>query len=167
MLNLKDLEKQVRTLGSGARLIRHATLSGDVRTAHDFTQALGCSEDRIAKTLLLKSIGGKGAKPAEGTLRYVGVTLALPNRADLRALANAIQADELRLASRDELSIAIDAVPGAVSPFRLGRIPLFVDDRVVQHETVFVGSGIEGVDIEVTPAALTTVTRATVGQFRL
>tara|TARA_Y100001934_G_C11634763_1_gene442753 strand:+ start:68 stop:373 length:306 start_codon:yes stop_codon:yes gene_type:complete len=82
-------------------------------------------------------------------------------------LANAIRADKLKLASRDDLAIAIDAVPGAVSPFRLGRIPLFVDDRIVQHETVFVGSGIEGVDIEVTPAALTNDTRATVGRFSL
>lgn len=159
--NLDDL---LLRLGSRARLIRHADLPGKIDSAQKFADAVGCRPERVAKTLVLCAQHQRtaGATPFR---RYAAVVLALPDLADLDAVAASLSGHRPRLASRGELRRLLGALPGTVSPFATGAIPVYVDVKLLAMDTVFVGGGQQGIDIEIAPRDLVEATKATVGSY--
>ena len=149
-----DPEALARSLGSGARVIRHEALDRPIRTGQDFAAAVGCPPAFVGKTLLLRAGN-----------RYAAVLLSLPDRVDLHAAADKLQAETVRLATQDELRQVLNAVPGAVSPFHLGEVPLYVDEKLPRLPTVYVNAGAPGADIALPPSALVARTRARSGRF--
>jgi Cys-tRNA(Pro)/Cys-tRNA(Cys) deacylase len=159
------LERLRLRLGTRVRVVRHADLGREMRSALDFARAVGCTPEQVAKTLLL-AVQLPAEDGAATDRRYAGVVLALPDRVDPGAVAAALGAGDVQLASRDELRRVLGTVPGAVSPFEMLNIPLTIDDKLMGLPAVYVSGGIPGVDIEIAPADLVEVTRARVGQVR-
>jgi Cys-tRNA(Pro)/Cys-tRNA(Cys) deacylase len=158
-----DLDALLRRLGRRARLVSHPDFAGGGKTAVQFAEAVGYQPERVAKTLLLR-VCQQGARVHR---LHAAVLLAAPDRVDLDAVGAILDADRVRLASRNELQNALGVAPGAVSPFWLGGIPVHLDVSLLAQSTVFVGTGAPGIELEIAPVDLRDVTRATVGRYRL
>ena len=120
---------------------RHTALPGPVRTPHDLAAALGIDVGRVTKTLLVESAGG-------ALLRIVA---PVHERVDLRRVAALLGVRRLRLASVATLERALGHPPGGVSPLGSGQVGVVVEAALLTHETILIGAGVAGVDIELSP----------------
>lgn len=165
--NPNALEAILLRLGARARAVRHADLGCQIRTAHDFAKAMGCSCNQVAKTLLLRAEHIRTGAAASMEKRFAAFCLALPDRLDLDAVRAILGAAKVRLASRHEMEHMLATGPGAVSPFMMGPIPLYLEESLLGLRTIFVSGGLAGVDIEIAPTELVEVTGAQVGRYRI
>lgn len=127
---------------------------------------MGCAPNQVAKTLLLRDNAPTGPG-ASSKKRYAVFVLAQSDRLDLHAVRATLKTGEAQLASRNEIQQVLGTVPGAVSPFMTGSIPLYVDENLLGLRIIFVNGGVSGVDIEIAPVELVEVTRAQVGRYSL
>lgn len=101
---------------------------------------------------LLASVDGRlvvGVVPVSGQL-------------DLKALAAAVGGKRAAMARPEDAERATGYVVGGISPFGQKKAhPTVVDESALGFETVYVSGGRRGLDLEVAPADLVTVTRAT------
>ncbi|MGZ4494577.1 MAG: Cys-tRNA(Pro) deacylase [Nocardioides sp.] len=115
-------------------------------------QALGLAPERVFKTLFV-AVDGRlvvGVVPVSGQL-------------DLKAVAAAVGGKRATMADPAEAERATGYVVGDISPVGQKRAhPTVVDASALTHPTVFVSGGTRGLDLEVAPADLVAVTRATV-----
>jgi Cys-tRNA(Pro)/Cys-tRNA(Cys) deacylase len=118
--------------------------------------ALGLDPERVLKTLLA-SVDGRlvvGIVPVSGQL-------------DLKAVAAAVGGKKAVMADPHDAERVTGYVVGGISPIGQKRaLPTVLDSSAMQHETVFVSGGRRGMDLEVTPADLVAVTRATLAAIR-
>jgi Cys-tRNA(Pro)/Cys-tRNA(Cys) deacylase len=129
----------------------HADL-GDIRSPADVAVALGYSVARIAKTLLLQAVGDD---------RFFLVVAPTSTKLDLKQLANLIGARRLQLASKDDLNDRLGYPSHGVSPLGSQGIPVFMDSSLFIYETILVGAGVIGQEIELQPHKLQELTNAT------
>lgn len=114
-------------------------------------QALGLAPERVFKTLVA-DVGGRLA---------VGV-VPVSAQLDLRALAAALGAKKASMADVAAAERATGYVTGGISPLgHRSPLPVVVDLSVAEHDTVFCSAGRRGLQVELTPDALLTVTAAT------
>ncbi|WP_107774560.1 Cys-tRNA(Pro) deacylase [Nocardioides sediminis] len=113
--------------------------------------ALGVEPERVLKTLMA-SLGGTlvvGVVPVVGQL-------------DLKALARALGGGKAAMADVAAAERATGYVAGGISPVGQRRAhPTVVDESALAWPTVFVSGGRRGLDVELSPADLVAVTRAT------
>ncbi len=118
--------------------------------------ALGLDPERVLKTLLA-SVDGRlvvGIVPVSGQL-------------DLKAVAAAAGGKKAVMAEPHDAERVTGYVVGGISPIGQKKaLPTVLDSSAMQHETVFVSGGRRGMDLEVTPADLVAVTRATLATIR-
>ncbi len=113
-------------------------------------EALGVAPDRVLKTLLVSTGGGLavGIVPVDGQL-------------DLKAVASALEVKSVTMADPAVAERSTGYVVGGISPVGQKRaLRTVLDDTAYGFETVFVSGGRRGFDIELSPADLTSVTRA-------
>jgi Cys-tRNA(Pro)/Cys-tRNA(Cys) deacylase len=114
--------------------------------------ALGIEPARCFRTLVAEVDGRL-------TVGVVPVTGAL----DLRALAAAAGGKRAAMADPGAAERATGYVRGGISPFaQRRRLPVVLDASAGEHDTIYVSGGRRGLEIEVAPADLVTVTAATV-----
>jgi Cys-tRNA(Pro)/Cys-tRNA(Cys) deacylase len=112
---------------------------------------LGVDPARVFKTLLAD---------ADGRL-VVGI-VPVAGRLDLKALARAVGARRATLADPAVAERATGYVVGGISPLGQKRPhPTVLDSSALDHETVLVSGGRRGLDVELAPADLMTLTSAT------
>jgi Cys-tRNA(Pro)/Cys-tRNA(Cys) deacylase len=112
---------------------------------------LGVDPARVFKTLLAD---------ADGRL-VVGI-VPVAGRLDLKALARAVGARRAALADPAVAQRATGYVVGGISPLGQKRPhPTVLDSSALDHETVLVSGGRRGLDVELAPADLVTLTSAT------
>lgn len=112
--------------------------------------ALGLDPARVFKTLMAA---------ADGRL-VVGV-VPVSGRLDLKALARAVGTGKAVMADVAAAERATGYVVGGISPIGQRRAhPTVVDATALDHETVFVSAGRRGLDLEIAPADLVSVTGA-------
>jgi Cys-tRNA(Pro)/Cys-tRNA(Cys) deacylase len=112
---------------------------------------LGVDPARVYKTLLA-SVDGQ----------LVVAVVPVSGRLDLKALAAAVGGKKAAMAERDAAERATGYVVGGISPFgQRTPLPTVVDTRAVDLETVVVSAGRRGLQVEVAPADLVRLTRAT------
>ena len=112
---------------------------------------LGVDPARVFKTLLAD---------ADGRL-VVGI-VPVAGRLDLKALARAVGARRATLADPAVAERATGYVVGGISPLGQKRLhPTVLDSSALDHETVLVSGGRRGLDVELAPADLVTLTSAT------
>lgn len=114
--------------------------------------ALGVEAARVFKTLLAD---------ADGSL-VVGI-VPVPLRLDLKALARAVGARKASMADPGTAERATGYVVGGISPLGQRRsLPTVVDESALTHDTILVSAGRRGLDVELTPGDLVSLTSATV-----
>jgi Cys-tRNA(Pro)/Cys-tRNA(Cys) deacylase len=113
-------------------------------------EALGVPPERVYKTLVARVDGALvvGVVPVGGSL-------------DLKALAVAVGGKRAAMAEPADAERATGYVVGGISPIgQRRRLRTVVDASASDHETVFVSGGRRGLEIELAPADLATVTDA-------
>lgn len=115
-------------------------------------EALGVDPLRVFKTLLAS---------VDGHLAVAVVPVS--HQLDLKALARALGASRAAMAEVAQAERATGYVAGGISPVGQKRPhPTVVDASALAHATVYVSAGRRGLDLEIDPAALVSVTGAKV-----
>jgi Cys-tRNA(Pro)/Cys-tRNA(Cys) deacylase len=115
-------------------------------------QALGVPAARVFKTLMAEADG-----------RLVVAVVPVSGNLDLKALARALGARKAAMADPTAAERATGYVVGGISPLGQKRQhPTVLDASALEHPTVLVSAGRRGLDLEVAPADLVTLTSASV-----
>jgi Cys-tRNA(Pro)/Cys-tRNA(Cys) deacylase len=141
------------------RALKHARVSHRVHAyTHDpaceaygleAAQALGVDSRRVFKTLLAQDGGG----------RLLVALVPVACQLDLKALATAARAKWVAMATPADAQRATGYVVGGISPLgQKRRLPMWLDRSALDHLTVFVSAGRRGLEIELAPADLLTLT---------
>jgi Cys-tRNA(Pro)/Cys-tRNA(Cys) deacylase len=114
-------------------------------------EALGVAPERVFKTLLVQGEAGLA----------VGI-VPVDRQLDLKAVAAALGAKKVAMADPAAAERSTGYVVGGISPIGQKRaLPTVLDDSALAHATVLVSGGRRGLDLELAPADLVAVTRAT------
>lgn len=114
--------------------------------------ALGLDPARVFKTLMATVDGALtvGIVPVSGQL-------------DLKALARAVGGSKAAMAEVAAAERATGYVAGGISPIGQKRAhPTVLDESALGHATIFVSGGRRGLDLEIAPADLVSVSSAVV-----
>jgi Cys-tRNA(Pro)/Cys-tRNA(Cys) deacylase len=125
--------------------------------------ALGLDPDRVYKTLLASVDGSTGTTASTGSGRLVVGIVPVSGQLDLKALAAAVGAKRAVMANPADAERATGYVVGGISPIAQKKaLPTVLDVSATGYPTVYVSGGRRGMDLELSPADLVAVTRATV-----
>jgi Cys-tRNA(Pro)/Cys-tRNA(Cys) deacylase len=144
----------VALLAAGVRFVSHS-YTHDPGTRHfgqEAASALGLDPERVFKTLLVEMDGqlAVAVVPVSGSL-------------DLGALAAALGGKRIAMADPALAQRKTGYVLGGISPIGQKTVlPTVVDETAQLFDTVFVSGGRRGLDIELAPADLVTITGARV-----
>ena len=101
------------------------------KTARDAAAAVGCELSQIVKTLVIVADG-----------RFLLVLIPGDQRLNERAVAAAIGAQEVRVASAPEVVEATGFDPGGVAPFpRRNGVGALIERSLFRHPVVWIGAG--------------------------
>lgn len=118
-------------------------------------EALGVSPDRVFKTLVAD---------VDGELTVAVVPVA--GQLDLKALASAVGGKRAAMADPALAERTTGYVRGGISPLgQRKRLRTVLDASASAHETICVSAGRRGLEVELTPTALTTMTSAVLAQI--
>lgn len=135
--------------------VAHTLHSYDHDPRHDSygleaAEALGLAPERVFKTLVAEVDGALA-------VGVVPVTAQL----DLKALAAALGGKKAKMAVVADAERATGYVAGGISPLgQKKRLPLVLDASAQGFETIFCSAGRRGLEVELAPADLATLTRA-------
>ncbi|MFF4105490.1 Cys-tRNA(Pro) deacylase [Streptomyces sp. NPDC001903] len=114
-------------------------------------QAMGVSPDRVFKTLVAE---------VDGVL--VVAVVPVSGSLDLKALATAVSGKRAAMADPALAERTTGYVRGGISPLgQRKRLRTVVDESATAHATICVSAGRRGLEVELPPATLTTLTAAT------
>jgi Cys-tRNA(Pro)/Cys-tRNA(Cys) deacylase len=139
---------------AGVAFVLHPYEHDPRATSYGFeaAQALGVSAARVFKTLMAEADG-----------RLVVAVVPVSGNLDLKALARALGARKAAMADPTAAERATGYVVGGISPLgQKRRHPTVLDASALEHPTVLVSAGRRGLDLEVAPADLVTLTSASV-----
>ncbi|MGA5180222.1 Cys-tRNA(Pro) deacylase [Streptomyces pseudogriseolus] len=115
-------------------------------------EAMGVSPDRVFKTLVAD---------VDGALTVAVVPVA--GQLDLKALAAAAGGKRAAMADPALAERTTGYVRGGISPLgQRKKLPTVLDASATRHDTICVSAGRRGLEVELTPTDLTTLTAATV-----
>jgi Cys-tRNA(Pro) deacylase len=119
-------------------------------TARDAAHAVGCDLSQIVKSLVFVCDGA-----------YVLALVPGDARADERALAAALHARDVRVATAAEVEHASGFEPGGVAPFPQRAVAqALMDSSLLAHDVVWVGAGTPSHMAALAPAELQRLARA-------
>lgn len=121
--------------------------------SQDFALYLGYDLARITKTLFCRSTRRD---------HFALVVAPMPSKVDFASIAAALGCPRMEVADKAELEARLGYPPHGVSPLGAEGFPVFLDASLLAHETILVGSGMTGIELEIEPAALARVTSAQV-----
>jgi Cys-tRNA(Pro)/Cys-tRNA(Cys) deacylase len=137
-----DIIALLNSSGVNHRVVRHADLGTPIHSPADVAGALRYDVGRITKALLLKSSEHRA---------FLIAVLRADGRADLRVLADRVGATRCSMATREEVERALGLPFHGVSPLAARNLPVFLYTALRQCQTVLVGGGSPGVEVEVSP----------------
>ncbi|WP_079189320.1 Cys-tRNA(Pro) deacylase [Streptomyces kebangsaanensis] len=113
-------------------------------------EAMGVGPDRVFKTLVAD---------VDGTLTVAVVPVA--GSLDLKALAAAVGGKRAAMADPALAERTTGYVRGGISPLgQRRRLPTVLDDSATAHPTICVSAGRRGLEVELSPSDLTSLTSA-------
>jgi prolyl-tRNA editing enzyme YbaK/EbsC (Cys-tRNA(Pro) deacylase) len=114
------------------------------RTAEDAARAVGCEVGQIVKSLVFVADGQPVVALVSGA-----------DRLDPARLAATLGAQVVRRATGDEARAATGFAIGGVPPFaHAQRLPVLIDERLLDHEVVWAAAGLPDAVFPAQPAAL-------------
>jgi Cys-tRNA(Pro)/Cys-tRNA(Cys) deacylase len=144
--------------GIDATVHVHERLGAPISSPDDVAEALGLDVARIAKSLFLRRRGGG---------EFALAVTSVHDRVDWHAVADIVGVEPLELARPDELHAVLGYSAAGVSPLGAPpEVPVAVDRRLLDEETILVGGGRSGVEVELAPADLVAATGAVVAHIR-
>jgi Cys-tRNA(Pro)/Cys-tRNA(Cys) deacylase len=133
------------------RVLRHANFPEPINNPADFARQLGYDLARITKTLLVRSTDGS---------RFALVVAPMGFRVDFHTLATMIAVKKVEVASPSELQALTSYPRNGVSPLGVENADVLMEASLLQFETILIGSGETGVEIEIAPRDLLSLTGA-------
>jgi prolyl-tRNA editing enzyme YbaK/EbsC (Cys-tRNA(Pro) deacylase) len=118
------------------------TFESPTRTTSEAADAVGCAEAQIAKSLVFVADG-----------EPVVVVTSGRHRVDIGLLCDVIDCAEVRPASPEEVRSATGFPVGGVAPFGHG-LPVYFDEALLEHATIWAAGGDGNTVFEVEPRAL-------------
>ncbi|TDB73503.1 Cys-tRNA(Pro) deacylase [Micromonospora sp. KC723] len=113
--------------------------------------AIGAAPERVFKTLVCE---------VDGALAVAVVPVT--GELDLKALAAAVGGKRGAMADRVVAERATGYVRGGISPLgHRKRLPVVLDDSALAHDSVYVSAGRRGLQLELSPRDLLTLTGGT------
>lgn len=132
----------------------HATIPTAINSPVDFAAALGYPLGRIMKTLLCRP---------RSTGNYVAVVCSVDARIDFKYIAAELNCGRLEVANAHQLQEATHYPSRGVSPLGLDdQVAVVVASHACNYDTVLVGGGAVGIEIEIAPRELIRITGAKV-----
>lgn len=126
--------------------------SSDIGYGKAAAAALGVSEQRVFKTLLVEGTG---------SVRHAVGVVPVSGQLSLKAMAVALGIKKVDMLDPRHAERLTGYVVGGISPFGQKKLlPTVVDASALEHDTVFVSGGKRGLDIEVAPRVLLDVLSA-------
>ena len=141
---------RVRSVLERHGLEPHEFEPGSTPTSTKAAEKLGVSVGQIAKSLLFVTRDG----------RYAMVVLAGDRRVSNARLKQLLGAKS-RMASAEETLGILGLPPGAVCPFGVDEIPLYIDASLAVHEAVYPAAGTDSSGVRTTYGQLLEITGAT------
>lgn len=145
------IEKILDESGVSYRVRYHKDFPTPIQSPQDFANALGYEISRITKTLLLQ------AKDQE---KFCLVVISSNKRVNLAKVAELMACKRMQMVDQETLLRVLDYPPTGVSPIGAGAIPVLMDEGLMKFETVLVGAGEVGVEVEMSPQAIKAVANA-------
>lgn len=140
--------------GAHFKIRRHSDFEKTIKSPYDFAKCLNYDIDRITKTLFLKS----------GKSNYLCVVCPVLAKVDFKVISEKLNLSRLQVASQSELADILNYPPMGVSPFG-APCPVLVEEALLTHQTILVGGGETGVEIELSPDNLVSITTSGTGAF--
>lgn len=123
-------------------------------TAAEAAEAIGCETAEIASSIVLVAD------------EMFVVIMSGAERVDTRAAATLRGVHEARLAEPDEIEETIGWPVGAVPPFSHDtEVPVYVDESVMEHDTVWASGGARNAVFPIDPERLVECADATVADL--
>jgi Cys-tRNA(Pro)/Cys-tRNA(Cys) deacylase len=129
---------------------RHSDFPQPIRTPADFAAQLGYPLERITKTLLVRSADG----------RHAVLVASMGKKVDFTAVARELASKRIEVAPASELLSLTGYPPNGVSPLGIENLPVLMEEGLFVFDTVLIGAGQPGVEIEIDPNILLATTRA-------
>ncbi|MGW3659266.1 Cys-tRNA(Pro) deacylase [Streptomyces sp. NPDC005151] len=142
----------VALTGAGTPFTTHAYEHDPASPSYgeEAAEALGVSPDRVFKTLVAD---------VDGTLTVAVVPVA--GTLDLKALAAAVGGKRAAMADPAAAERTTGYVRGGISPLgQRKRLPTVLDESAQSHETICVSAGRRGLEVELAPTDLASLTGA-------
>jgi Cys-tRNA(Pro)/Cys-tRNA(Cys) deacylase len=144
------LNQQVETF----EVREHAAFGIPIKSPADFARALGYPIERIVKSVLLRG---------QSSQEFLLAVCSVNKKFDLIAIAKLFHTARLELATAGELLEKTGYPPTGVSPIGVESIPVIVDQGILAYETILIGGGVAGVEIEIAPRDMVACSKAIVG----
>jgi Cys-tRNA(Pro)/Cys-tRNA(Cys) deacylase len=151
-----NVAKHLQQSQFGFALRKHADYPAPIRSPKDFAQAIGYPIERITKSLFLTARAGK----------YAISVCSINKKTNFAPLAEKLGWGRLEVASPAELGDITGYPSHGVSPLGVA-VPIFIDNHLMGFETILVGAGEVGVEVELSPHDLVAATSAIVLDFTL
>jgi Cys-tRNA(Pro)/Cys-tRNA(Cys) deacylase len=146
------VQHHLESRGISCTIHQHCDFPTDIRTPADFANALGYQPARITKSVFCRS---------QSKSSYAVLVAPSDTRIDLKQASQTLDAGRLEMASPDELQELTGYPRHGVSPFGLDSgISVVVAHELLDYDSILVGAGAIGVEIEVAPIDLVDATHA-------
>ena len=147
--------KAAKAAGIDIRLHEYAHDPANNDYGREAADALGLPPQRVFKTLLVA---------LNGEVRRLAVAVVpVSGQLDLKSMAAACKAKKAEMAGPASAERATGYVIGGISPLgQKRRLPCVIDISALDHPSVFVSGGRRGLDIEIAPDDLVSLTAAVV-----
>ena len=117
---------------------------------------LGVPHDRLFKTLVALA----------DSSRMVVAVVPVSTQLDLKRLARAVKAKKTKMADKKDVERVTGYLLGGVSPLgQKKRLPTIVDASALNFKTIYVSAGRRGLQVELAPQDLASLTAAGMSQI--
>jgi Cys-tRNA(Pro)/Cys-tRNA(Cys) deacylase len=148
------VEERLKQHDETFKVREHTAFGVPIKSPADFARALGYPIERIAKSVLLRG---------QSSQEFVLAVCSVSKKFDLAIIAKLFHTVRLELATAGELLEKTDYPPTGVSPIGVDPIPVVVDQGLLAYETILIGGGVVGVEIEIAPRGVIACSKAIVG----
>lgn len=139
------------------RVVRHQEFHVPISSPADFAVALNCAPEQICKCVFVK--GGADC--------FALVLCSSNRKLDLKAVSTALECGRCSIAKPEELQALVGYPRNGVSPLGISKYPTLIDENVLKLESILIGAGEVGVEIEIAPVDVVRAANARVGKFCL